>query len=124
MSRVTLEVVACLVDRGQNKLRVEVPQHEVSVLRAVHGGAEVRIIETDVDEVELESSAEAEWDRLTRAYARVGAADPVRFVWPEGPAALERYGFSSELRPKDRETELRVINPKRAARKKKAEQPA
>lgn len=119
MDRLTFETVACLVDRGHNKLRVEVPQHEIAVLRAVHGQLEVKIIETDVDEIELEASAEAEWDRLVRTYARIGAPDPVRFVWPEGPMALEKYGFKSGLHVQDRETELRVINPKRRGRPKK-----
>lgn len=119
MDRMTFTTVACLVDRGKNLIRVEVPEHEVAVLRAVHGMQEVRITERDVDEVELEASADAEWDRLTRTYARIGAADPVRFTWPEGPVALEKYGFVPDMGLVDRETDLRVINPKRRGRPKK-----
>lgn len=118
MNNITTEVVRCLVDRGRSVIRVDVPKHEVAVLRAVHGGSEVRVIEQDVDEVELEASAEAEWDRLNRTYKRTGGGDPLRAVWPEGPTALERFGFSSDVRPVDRETDLRAINPKREARRK------
>jgi len=121
MDRMTVSTVACLVDRGRSQVRVEVPEHEVSVLRAVHGSAEVRVLERDVDEMELEVSAEAEWDRLCRTYRRIGAADPVRFVWPDGPVSLERFGFRSDINPVDRETELRVITPKRRGRPKTAE---
>lgn len=119
MDRMTFTTVACLVDRGKNLIRVEVPEHEVNVLRAVHGMQEVQIIERDVDEIELEGSAEAEWDRLARTYARLGAPDPVRFTWPDGPVALTKYGFKSGMGLVDRETELRVMNHKRRGRPKK-----
>lgn len=118
MNNITTEVVRCLIDRGRSVIRVDVPKHEVAVLRAVHGNAEVKVIENDVDDLELEISAEAEWDRLARTYKRIGGVDPLRKVWPEGPAALERYGFSSDVRPVDREADLRAINPKREARRK------
>ena len=116
MSQITLSVVACMVDRGRNLLRVEVPEHEAAVLRAVHGPESVQIIERDVDELELEISAEAEWDRLVRTYARTGAADPVRYTWPDGPSSLERYGFKTGMGLVDHESDLRIINPKRRGR--------
>lgn len=124
MEAKTLEVVRCLVDRGRSQIRVDVPEHEVLVLRVVHGDAEVKVIERDVDEIALDPingldpSASAEWDRLTRTYHRVGSQDPVRAAFPLGPSALERFGFSSNVGPAVRSEDVRAFDERKEARKK------
>ncbi len=92
---VVVPVIRVIVDRGKSKIRADVPEHEVLVLRAVHGEVEVQEIER-IGERAFEPSAEAEYDRLVRAYRRANAPDYVRMVFAEGPFSLERFGFVSE----------------------------
>lgn len=124
-----LEVVRCLVDRGRSQIRVDVPLHEVAVLRAVHGRNEVQVIERDVDEIALDAvngldpSAEAEWDRLERIYERTNekgeaVRDQCRLAFPAGPVALEQFGFSSSIGPASRADEVRSFDERKEARKK------
>lgn len=82
------------VDRGSTVIPVVVPRHEVDVLRAVHGVAEVQIVGEADEEIALDSSADTEWARLTRKYRRMNSPDPVGIAFRTGPSQLEAHGFS------------------------------
>lgn len=79
--------------RGKDVLTVSVPEHEVNVLRLIHGPANVQVQDGSGDEVELSASAHAEYDRMQRKYRQPGQADPVRYAFPNGAMDLARIGF-------------------------------
>jgi hypothetical protein len=83
------------IDRGRDVLTVAVPEHEIRVLRAVHGPDKVRATPSaDKETIALNDSADAEYARLQRKYYRINAPDPVRTAYPVGPEALAAHGFS------------------------------
>lgn len=90
---VTCKLVDVAIERGRDTLTVEVPKHEIDVLRAVHGPSNV--VEGDVTDetLELSDSADAEYQRLQNKYRRINGADPVRVAYPVGPRSLEEFGF-------------------------------
>lgn len=91
---VTLQLVEVHIDRGRDVITVDVPLHEVEVLKAVHGvSGAVRIADPDTGEIDLDISADAEIDRLQRKYRRTGAPDPVTIAFRGGARDLERHGF-------------------------------
>jgi hypothetical protein len=91
---ITLPLHRVTIDRGRDVLTVEVPEHEIDVLRAVHGVAEVRDLGAGDDEITLDANADAEWNRLQRRYKRINAADPVIVAYRTGPSGLKARGFA------------------------------
>lgn len=96
--KLTLPLHSVSIDRGKEKIGVQVPLHEIRVLRATHGVAEVVDLgEIDPDdinsEIELDKSADAEWARLIRKYKRINAKDPAPLAYPIGPPAMREFGF-------------------------------
>lgn len=91
---ITCKLVEVHIERGRDVLTVNVPKHEVDVLRAVHGPANVREGEITDEELELSASADAEFARLQGKYKRVNAPDPVSIAHRTGARALEDFGFS------------------------------
>lgn len=82
-----------LIDRGTTVIAIPVPAHEIDVLRAVHGVAEVRDSGPNGEDMTLDGSADAEWSRLVRKYKRLNAPDPVGIAYRSGPSALKAFGF-------------------------------
>lgn len=82
-----------LIDRGTTVIPVQIPAHEIDVLRAVHGVAEVQDKGPNGDDIALDVSADAEWARLTRKYKRLNTTDPVGIAHRTGPSALKVFGF-------------------------------
>lgn len=82
------------IDRGNNVITTEVPEHEIAVLVAVHGRAAVQDKGVTDEEIELSTSADAEFARLQRRYHRINATDPVGIAYRTGPDGLERFGFA------------------------------
>lgn len=122
---VKLQAVSIL--RGRETIAVEVPAHEVEVLRAVHGPANVRAGDI-VGAIDLDESADIELMRMQNKYKRINAADPVLAAFPGRARDLEREGFklgraASQAAPsalvKDRRPE-RKTEPKADAPKDKA----
>lgn len=112
-------LVCVEITRNKEGIRLSVPEHEVRVLRAMHGDINTAIIceIPQEDEVaELPLSAEAEIGRLTRRYAR-GEDDPVVRAFPNGPLDLERYGFVSGSKQEDAPTHGGRNHKKRPAKK-------
>lgn len=100
-SEVVLPLVHALVARGTaTAINVRVPEHELVVLRAVHGREAVQVqgpseFDGEVDTITLPASAEAEWDRLSRKYRRINAPDAVLAAFPMGASSLP--GFDSSI---------------------------
>lgn len=100
-SDVVLPLTRALVLRGTSTaINVTVPEHELPVLRVVHGGQSVQVLgpaeyDGEVDTITLPASAEAEWDRLSRKYRRINAPDPVPMAFPMGVTSLP--GFDSSI---------------------------
>ena len=93
---ITLALHAVEIDRGKTRVTVEVPEHEIRVLRAVHGVAEVQDMGESDDEREFNPNAGAEWDRLVRTYKRPNMPDAVQVAYPMGVAALKDAGFTAD----------------------------
>jgi hypothetical protein len=113
-----------MIDRDKSILAVEVPEHEIDVLRFVHGHEVVQdkgVVEGE--EVELDPSAEAEWARLKRKYGRINAPDYVAMAFRTGPRGLSERGFSMEKRASttDKGASVRRRS-KKAAEPKKADE--
>lgn len=86
-----------LIDQGATVLATTVPEHEIALLKVVHGEANVKGQGPyDDDEIELSISAEAEWARLSRKYRRINTPDMVPIAFRVGPRQLEEFGFSME----------------------------
>lgn len=95
MDSLTLKLVNLDIDRGRDVLTIAVPEHEIRVLRVVHGDDKVRrAAAQEADELDFDASADAEYDRLTRKYHRVNSADLVRVAYPNGAMQLAEFGFS------------------------------
>lgn len=90
------------IERGKDVLTVDVPEHEVLVLRAIHdvadGTERVKVVgpageADDPDTIALDADPRAELDRLNRKYNRINAPSPVRHVFPNGELDLRARGF-------------------------------
>jgi hypothetical protein len=90
---ITHKLVSVAIERGIDRLYVRVPEHEIDVLRAVHGPANVHPGDFTDEKLELPISADAEFARLQAKYRRVNAPDPVGIAHRSGPRSLEDYGF-------------------------------
>ena len=93
MSDITCKLVNVTIERGRDVLSVDVPKHEIAVLRVVHGGANVTEGDVTDDEIDLPDSADGEFMRLQGKYRRVNSPDPVGAAFRIGPPALEEFGF-------------------------------
>lgn len=92
--KITVVLHAVEIERGKDVVAIDVPAHEVNVLRAIHRPDAIRVTSKDAGEIELDASANAVFASLQRKYVRIGAPDPVRLAYPEGAAGLEKYGFA------------------------------
>ena len=93
--KVTLNLIDVLIDRGRDVLTVAVPEHEIRILRAVHGvDAVTEADEQEGDEDDFDTNANAEIARLVRKYRRVNSEDPVRIAYPGGADEISKFGFS------------------------------
>lgn len=90
---ITLPIYAVEIERGKDVCAIEVPAHELNVLRAIHKPDAIRVTSKDAGEAERVPNAYAEFANLQRKYRRNGAPDPVRLAFPDGPAGLEKFGF-------------------------------
>jgi len=81
--------------RGKDVILTKVPEHEINVLRAVHGPSNIvdRGQTEEVDDFPL--SAADELGRLQRKYRRLNDQDPVRMVFPGMAYDLQKLGFGA-----------------------------
>lgn len=94
---ITIKIVAATIDRGREVIHVHVPEHEVHILRAVHGIKEVAVVDPHFEDEDVSASAEGEFLRLTRKYHRLNAPNPVLLAYPQGARDLVREGFSLDV---------------------------
>ena len=68
---------------------------EIAVLRAVHGSANVRPLpqEEFPEEAEFNISADQEFGRMQKVYARINDPDRVLQAYPMGASMLQQFGF-------------------------------
>lgn len=82
--------------RGKDVITVQVPEHEIDVLRVIHGDVNVQVEGAADDEIELPASAQAEYLRLSNKYRQPGTADPVRYAFPQGARDIAALGFDAK----------------------------
>lgn len=79
--------------RGKDVITVDVPAHEVEVLKAIHGLERVSVVGQSEDTVSLSANADNEIDRLRRKYRRVNAPDAVDIAFRNGAKDFLAIGF-------------------------------
>jgi hypothetical protein len=82
------------IQRGHDVIVTHVPEHEIDVLRHVHGAVNVRVGDETDEHIELNDHAENELLRLQGKYRRLNSADPVMRAHPTGAKGLEAFGFA------------------------------
>lgn len=122
---ITVPLIEAHIERGHDKIVVHVPAHEIDVLKAVHGPANVIAGKEVDDEIELSGSADDEYQRMQRKYKRINAPDPVHVALAHrgGQSALREYGFELNRGAREPAPQAGVRNhkkPKAAAEKPKA----
>lgn len=93
---ITLPLVDVLIIRSNDmQIPARVPEHEIAVLRAVHGSNNVRPLpqEEFPEEAEFSISADQEFGRLQKTYARINDPDRVLQAYPMGASMLQSFGF-------------------------------
>lgn len=97
MSTITLPLLLVEIDRSNGTIiPTKVPEHEIPILKVVHGASAVRVLEEDVgEEIELDVGADSEFRRLQRKYRRINAPDLVVRAFPMGAEQLRPAGFKS-----------------------------
>jgi hypothetical protein len=90
---IALALFAATIKRGSETIPVEAAEHELEVLRVVHGPNALKIIGKTGETREFNPDAGAEIQRLQRAYRRANAPDPVALAFPLAAHSLEKYGF-------------------------------
>ncbi|GAB2619897.1 hypothetical protein [Novilysobacter erysipheiresistens] len=115
---ITLPLYDVLIGTPRNAttLSAYVPKHEIEVLRAMHGPANVRVQGETDDEIELNVNADAEWSRLFRRYRRLNDANPLNLAFRAGPSALEAHGFDLGRGRNDPAPQSSVIKHKKPAK--------
>lgn len=89
----TFDLLTVVITRGRDEVVAEVPEHEIPVLEAVHGAANVRVEGKADETIDLDADAEAEFIRLQQKYQRLNATDPALAAYPRGARDLESAGF-------------------------------
>lgn len=122
MSTITLPLLLVAIDRGDETVTTSVPEHEIPILKVVHGPDAVKVEGEDTgEEIELDDGADSEFRRLQRKYRRINAPDLVTRAFPMGSSALKPAGFKSGGDGKSSEpaqSAARVRPAKKAATKK------
>lgn len=123
MSNITLPLLLVEIERANGEIiTTEAPEHELDVLKVVHGESSVRVVDKDTgEEIELDAGADSEFRRLQRKYRRINAPDLVARAFPMGPGQLKDAGFKSGGDTKGPAQSASRTRPKKKAPAKKAE---
>lgn len=138
MSKITVPLLLVSIDRGEEVISTKVPEHEIPILKVVHGEDSISVAEEDTgEEIELDEGADSEFKRLQRKYRRINAPDLVTRAFPTGASALSHAGFkkggdknsgpaqsASRVRPPAKKTDAKADKAKADAEKAKSEQKA
>lgn len=125
MATNTFPLLLVEIERANGEIiTTKVPEHEIPVLKVVHGESSVRVSDQQTDEeIELDVGADSEFRRLQRKYRRINAPDLVVRAYPMGPSQLKDAGFKSGGKSEGPAQSAQRTRPARKARKpaKKAE---
>lgn len=117
----TVNLHSVEIERGKDKIVRDVPEHELLVLRRIHRPDHIRVVAKDVDTLDLDVNAHAEFLRLQNKYRRVGAPDPALLAFPGGAPDLDRYGFSLDGQSEETPQSQQIDHAKLARQAKMAE---
>jgi hypothetical protein len=93
---ITLPLLLVAIDRGDETVTTKVPEHEIPILKVVHGQDAVSVEDEEThEEIELDEGAESEFRRLQRKYRRINAPDLVVRAFPQGAKELSHAGFKT-----------------------------
>lgn len=94
MSTIVLPLVLVTIDRGEEVITTKVPEHEIPILKVVHGDDAISVEDEETpEEIELDENADTEFKRLQRKYRRINAPDLVVRAFPTGSGELKHAGF-------------------------------
>lgn len=91
--KLSLPLYAVHIDRGNDVITANKPEHEVRVLKVVHGDKAVRVQGEADEDGDFAANADTELARLQRTYRRINAPDPVAIAFPGGSRELVSFGF-------------------------------
>ncbi len=122
MTTITLPLLLVEIERANGEvITTKVPEHELPVLKAVHGEGSVRVSDEGTDEeIELDAGADSEFRRLQRKYRRINTPDLVVRAYPMGPGQLKDAGFKSGGDTKGPAQSASRTRPAKKARKQPA----
>lgn len=118
MKPIELPLIPVTINRTRDTLVVEVPRHEIAVLRALHGDVIEMPAESYVVE-EFDNNAHAEFGRLVRKYETRNATNPVLTVY-RGPRELVEFGFVDNVRDIKEAPQAAVTDARKKVRAKAA----
>ena len=96
MKTIELPLIPVTIQRARDTLVVEVPRHEIAILRALH--SEVVEMQADAYVVdEFDKNAHAEFGRLSRKYETKNGQNVVQAVY-RSPRELVEFGFADNVR--------------------------
>lgn len=96
MSKNILPLILVEIDRGEEVVTTKVTEHEIPILKVIHGPDSVTVADDDTgEEIELDEGAESEFRRLQRKYRRINAPDLVLRAYPNGSDSMKSAGFKS-----------------------------
>lgn len=128
---ITLDLVGVQIDRGKTVICKAVPEHEVRVLKAMHGAGKVTKTELAADmepTADYYANAHMEFGRLENCY-RSKDGSPVALAFPGGAEDLVAFGFElgreGELSEQPRSVSVNhgLAERQQAAKERKAKEP-
>lgn len=119
---VEAELKRVLIQRGDERVSTEVPEHELEILQAIYGPDNIEVLDVDAGVVQFPDDAGIELARLRQKYDRKDF-QVIQQLYPRGAADLAASlgitdkGKSSESR---QTASIKVRPPARKAAKKTA----
>ena len=117
------ELKRVLIQRGDDRVVTDVPEHEVEILQAIYSPENVEVLDEDVGTVQLPDNAEVEHARLKQKYDRKDFP-VIQQLYPRGAAdvaaslGMEHTGKAASSVKAG--ASIKVRAPQRASAKKAA----
>lgn len=117
------ELKRVLIQRGDERVVTDVPEHEVEILQAIFGFENVEVTDEDVGTSELPNDAGQELARLKQKYDRRDAP-VIQSLYPRGAADLATALGMTDKGKASAVASNASIKERRPARKTAAKKPA
>lgn len=122
MATIEVKLVCVQIQRNHEVINSTVPEHEVRILKAMHGPDNVKVVaelDPEVEAKSLDDGPANELLRLHRLYTHKGQdRSPVDVAYPGGELDLERYGFIGSMETTEQvRSETKVRKPAKKAAK-------